>query len=136
MNDRAKSLGAALAALCIVIVGCEKATGPTPGAVVVSLTSPALDDGAVLVSLTGAVFQNVAPAASGYVVYSRLTAADELKVVVIGNVGAGPLFTAQVSDTRSVGSMRATVLDVASRADSTRASLAGYSATVAAGSSP
>jgi hypothetical protein len=123
-------IGASLAA-------CGRTTEPSqPGPAVASLTTPARDDGAVLAILTGTTFGDVVPASSSYRVYWRLASPTEIRVVVVGNLGAGPLFSVNVPDVRKVGTLQATVVDVASRGDSTRASLSGYSLALVAGAAP
>lgn len=126
-----------LLAAAVVVCGtaaCRDAVQPPqPGSVVASLTTPAHDDGAVLAVLTGTTFGEVLPASTSYRVYFRLASPTELRVVVLGNIVPGPLFTVGVPDIRQVGTLQASVADVAGRADTARASLSGYALTLASG---
>jgi hypothetical protein len=113
----------------LLAVGCSDATEPSiPGGVTASLSTPNTDDGAVLVELTGPGIADVHPATSSYRLYWRLLAPDSALVILIGDITAGPLFTARGEGKRSA--YAATVRQVAGRDDAERTSLAGYAVTV------
>lgn len=124
-----------LMALAAVAVGCgDKATSPipTPGSAIVSLATPNSDDGAVVVTLTGPGFSTFATASSGYLIYSRLAGGQEARVILIGDVTAGPLFTFKIAAGSDVSAYAATVQQVANRSDALRASTSSYNLTIAA----
>ncbi len=120
-----------LALLLVGVASCRESTAPpVPGPVVASLVTPAHDDGAVLITLTGTTFTDIKPASGAYTVWSRVVSATEVRVIVLGTLAAGPLFTAQVPDTRAVQKLSGGVLDVANRSDVAAASLNGYAVTL------
>ncbi len=104
-----------------------------PGLVTVSLVTPNTDDGAVLLSLSGTSVSDLQSASGSYRVYWRLAAPGEVRAVVVGNIAAGPIFTATVPDRRALGQVTAAVAEVASRSDVLRASVSGYQLSIAAG---
>ncbi len=112
--------------------GSDKGTNPGPGIATVSLATPNADDGAVLVTLTGAGVSNPQPGSSGYRMYFRLVSADEVRVLLVGDLSAGILLSVSVGDINSIGNYAGTVVEVASRTDALRTSLAGYSLAFAA----
>ena len=105
---------------------------PGPGTATVSLTTPNADDGAVLVTLTGPGVSNPQPGSSAYRLYFRVVSADELRVMVVGDLSAGVLLTLGVGAVTSIGQYSGTFVEVASRTDVLRATLTGYSLTFAA----
>jgi hypothetical protein len=105
---------------------------PPPGSAVVTLATPNSDDGAVVVKLTGPGLSTFETASSGYIFYSRLAAEQEARVIVVGNVTAGPLFTFKVATGSAVSAYTATIEQVANRTDALRASTASYTLTIAA----
>ena len=122
------------AAFMLGAAACRDAVqAPQPGSVVASLTTPARDDGAVLAVLTGTSFGEVIPAEPSYRVYWRLASPTEIRVVVLGNIVAGPLFSVNVPDVRQTAALHASVADVAGRGDTARTALSGYSLTLATG---
>jgi len=123
-----------IAAAAVLAAACRDAVQPPqPGRVVASLTTPARDDGAVLAVLTGTAFGEVLPASTSYRVYWRLASPTEIRVVVLGNIVAGPLFSVTVPDVRQIAALHASVADVAGRADTARTSLSGYALSLAGG---
>ncbi len=133
MRTRALSWAPLALLVGAAIAGCrESIAPPTPGPVVASLVTPAHDDGAVLVTLTGTTFTDITAASAGYTIYSRVVSATEVRVIVLGNLSAGPLFTAQVPDRRAVHDLSATLQDVANRADAIQPSRTGYAVALTA----
>jgi hypothetical protein len=114
-------------------LGCGGgSTGPKAGTATVSLVTPNADDGAVLLTLTGPGLANAQTASSSYQVYWRAVSASEVRAIVVGNLTAGALLTVSVDDVGKIGQYGGTVVDAASSADVSRASLAGYRVTFAA----
>ena len=120
----------ALAALA-ALPACGSEIGPaTSGTATVSFVTPNSDDGAVLVSLIGPGVRDAQPASFAYKAYWRVVSANELRLLVVGNLADGVVATVTVDDINKLGQYHATVLEVASRADVVRASTAGYSFTL------
>ena len=111
--------------------GSDSGTNPTPGTATVSLATPNADDGAVLVTLTGPGLANPQAASSAYHTYFRLASANELRVIVVGNLSAGALLTVGVGEVNHIGKYAGTVVEAASRMDQLRSALTGYSLTFA-----
>jgi predicted small lipoprotein YifL len=134
-------LAMAILAVVATAAGCgDKATSPNPpappppppGSAIVSLATPNSDDGAVVVTLTGPGLSTFATASSGDVFYSRLASAQEARVIVVGDVTAGPLFTFKLAAGSNISAYTATVQQVANRSDALRASTSSYTLTIAA----
>ncbi len=116
--------------------GGEETLPPVPGSVAVNFSSPNGTDGAVLFTITGPGMGNLAPASSSNQLFTRLVAPQELRVIIVGNLGSGPLFTMDIPNTNDVSGFNATVLQVADRDDDLRESVAGYSITLPMAASP
>lgn len=126
--------GAALS-MSAALAACTDSTSartPTPGTVTASLTTANTDDGAVAVTITGPGVSTVQAVNSSYLLYFRLASDGEMRVIVVGNLVAGPLFSVGVADVGNLGDYVVTVTDVATRADAARPSLAGYGVTLTA----
>ena len=127
-----KSIGETLALLALasaLACGNESAPAtpmPTSGAAAASLVTPNVDDGAILVSLTGPGITSVQSASSAYFAQSRVVSASEVRLVVVGDLSAGVVATVVVPDVRRIGEYSGSVLEVASRGDQVRNSVAGY----------
>jgi hypothetical protein len=130
-----------LVALTVVAggIGCgDSTTAPRPNnpalptAALVSLATPNADDGAVVVTLKGPDLSTIQAPSSAYVVYSRLATSQEARVIVIGNVAGGPLFTVKFAAGQQLSTYSATVEQVATRGDALRSSTTGYQLTVSA----
>ena len=123
--------------LCGSAIACDDGlTGaPEPGTAVLSIDTPALDDAAILVRLTGPGLSNVQPVSSGDVLAWRLVSDTEISAVVVGSITSGPLLTLAVSDLRRLSEYAATTTQVADRSGEPRASLIGYSLSFSGGSS-
>lgn len=130
---RTRLIASGLTALLGAGLGCgNEATAPAmPGAAITSLTTPNADDGAILVTVTGPGLANVQPAGSGYLVFWRLVSPQEVRALVVGDLGSGPLFTVDVPDLRRVGEYSGTVVEAASRADAVRVGVSGYAVKLA-----
>ena len=134
-----------MALITAAAVGCaDKATAPTnpppssppppapPGSAIVALVTPNSDDGAVAVTLHGPGISNLATASSGYLFYSRLASDTVARVIVLGNVSAGPIFTFKIAGGAGVSAYTVSIDEVANRADAVRSSLTNYSLTITA----
>jgi len=131
-----RALGALAGALLFGVSACSSddpgGTGVnTSGSVTVSLTTPSADDGALLVVVTGPEFAGAKAAASGYALYWRRASATETRVIVVGDIVAGPLFEITPAAGADASDFTGTVSEVANRADALRASTTGYSLSVA-----
>jgi hypothetical protein len=114
----------------VLLAGCAEPNTPSlPGPLLVSLATPAADDGAIMFRITGPGVVSVQPAASGYRLFWRLVSAEEVVVIVLGAVVSGPIISVQVADVNQVTRFSATITEVAGRDDQIRASTAGYAAT-------
>ena len=97
-----------------------------------SLVTPNSDDGALVVTLHGPGISNLATASSGYLFYSRLVNDTLARVIVLGNVSAGPIFTFKPGASAQMSAYQTTIDQVASRADAVRSALTNYSLTITA----
>ncbi len=132
MNARATIL----AMLCgggLVCAGCSSSEGPVAGELEVRLTTPNVDDRAVLLRLAGRQSAVTAPAGSANRVLVAPGLGDTVRVLVLAPQGshlaAGPLVRVMVPDVRQTGAYAARVLDVASTGYAKRATT-GYLLTV------
>lgn len=122
-----------LAAAIVVSVGLSCGEGPTapvPGTLVVSLTTPNSDDGAILLTMAGAGIGAPTAVSSSHVLFFRVTSTTSLTAVVVGNIAAGPLLSFAVPDVGAASSYTATITEVAARDNALRASLSGYTLSV------
>jgi hypothetical protein len=105
---------------------------PPPGSAIVTLTTPVADDGAVVVRVQGPGLTTLQTASSGYTFYSRLAGEQDARVIVLGNLVGGPMFTFKMATGASAADYTATLEQVASRADALRAAHTNYSLTITA----
>jgi hypothetical protein len=129
---RSTNLLVALAASAIVGAcdGSEGTAPPVPGTIVVELASPHGDDGALSLTLTGPGVSGIQTANSSYRAYWRLVSDGEARVILVGSIAPGPLFTVSVGDVNDLGAYRATLAEVANR-DGVLRETAGYAVTPA-----
>jgi hypothetical protein len=118
-------------------LGCsDNAAAPqtpeAPSGAVVSLITPNADDGAIVVTLKGPNVTTFEAGSSTYVLYSRIVSPQEARIIVVGNVAAGPLFTVKLGAGQQLSTYSAAVDQVAARSDTLRTSLSGYQLTLAA----
>jgi len=123
-------------ALVVVAPACSNdqtgpAQQPTPGTATVALVTPNIDDGAVLLTLTGPGLSTPQPADPAYLLYSLAVNPNELRVIVVGDLGPTSLVTVHVDDLNRISEYAGTVVDAASRTDAARTSLVGYGLTIA-----
>ena len=124
MTSRIATLG--LVAVCSLI-GCSNNTDPVAGALNVSISSPHLDDGALMLSVFGGPVDSVESV--GFTVYS-VRAADSVKFIVTGPVGSGRVARIHIPDGRQASRYGARVSQVAARGSYGPRDPAGYSATL------
>lgn len=116
-----------LAALLLVAPACgDGPTEPVAGALAVTLTSPNADEGAVLFEITGQGIGILAPADPSYRLFSLPIGAAMVRAVVVGDLSSGALVHFSVPDVGAAASYRATVIEVADRANQLRSRLGEY----------
>jgi hypothetical protein len=124
----------AAAAIIAAMAGCNDGTKPLvptpPAGAVVSLITPRTDDGAVVVTLTGPQLSGI-QMSTRYVVYSRLVNPQEARIIVIGDLVAGPLFRVTFASPPSLPAYSGFIEQVATRGDSILESTAGYQLSIA-----
>lgn len=123
---------AGLAAAVVLASSCGGGDGkgltePTAGIFKLSLVTPNADDGALLVTITGARVSQVEAAAPSYQIYTAQPDSLTTKVLITGNITAGPLFLVHVPDTHRRSAYRATVVQAASRTTFAVQSVTAYS---------
>lgn len=128
---RRVSLPLATSVLLAIGVSCGDSGGGTappgtPGVATVSLVTPNPDDGAVIVTIKGEGLGAVTAASGSLVVFPRQVSATEVRVIVVGNLAAAPLFNIGVGAVNRLSSYSGDVNEVASRGNSVT-STAGYS---------
>ena len=130
---RVVAAAVAVAAACTETTVAPPAQSPAPVSdAVIALVTPNTNDGAVILSITGPDIAAVQAADSHYVVFANLTSSQEARVIVLGDLVAGPILKLHFATTNPPSAYAGTVQQVATRADSVRASTSGYQLTVAA----
>ena len=134
MSRVATVVTVAVLAAGLMIAACgEDVTGPEPqpGSLQVSLTTPATDDGAVLMTVSGENITNLRLVSAAHQLYSRPGTGNSVRVIVVGDIASGPLVLFDVPDINRVERYLATVAQVASRDNVLRPlPLTGYDPTV------
>jgi len=103
--------GTALLAALLAATGC---LDDTSGALRVVMTSPNLDDGAVMFEVTGDVESVAAPA--GLTLYQTSPGSNVIRAIVTGNIASGGnVLTLHVTDVGKASSITAQLLQVAAR---------------------
>lgn len=127
----ARRLHLALALLpALLLPACEDAAEPVvPGTVLISLATPAADEGAAMVTLRGPGITDVRAANSSHQLFWRLVSDEEARVVILGPMTAGPLLTAQVADVNRPHLYTAEVAEIAARDGALRSDTRGYAVT-------
>jgi len=100
------------------------------GALTVRLTTPHVDDGAVMFEVTGPPIDSVMAVNASLRLFTRRAGGATIVGVVVGVVANGTVVTLHVPDVYAAARYTATVLEVADRQDALRTSLAGYALTV------
>jgi len=98
---------------------------PVGGEVTLSLQTPNIDDGAVLIRIVCPITEITA--AGDYLVSSVPVGTTATKVVIVGSLGAGPLIRVKVPNLDLLGTYSVFVEQVASRTDFVLYDPSGYS---------
>jgi hypothetical protein len=111
------------------------ATGPTPGALTVNLTTPnGGADGAVMFVLNAPAVPASATAGAGLTLWGAPVTTTSANLALTGTLSSGPILTIQVADTRQVAQYSVTLIQVAASAAGNfvlrPALLTGYAVTV------
>ncbi|MGH7520417.1 MAG: hypothetical protein ACREMI_03970 [Gemmatimonadales bacterium] len=128
MNRRAlrltfSLLGAGAAAAC---ADATSPPVPAPTAFRLDLATPHTDDGALVIALRGPEISSLEAASPAYLVYSRSGTAQETRIIVLGDLKAGPLLTLRIAPGHQLAEYTATIEQVATRSDALRDQLSGY----------
>lgn len=113
----------------ILLHGCSNGTGPTGGALTMTLASPNDDDGAMLLTLSGGPIDSVET--TGYKLYSASSRPGSLSLIVTGNLVSGPIARIHIPDTRQASRYIVSIDQVAARAAYTQRDPASYSVSLA-----
>jgi hypothetical protein len=113
--------------------GPDDRPGGTPTSLLVTLATPNADDGAIMLTVRGPGMQAVTSASPAYLVFSNLGVPGQARVIAVGDLRAGAVFTVAISGTHALSKYSVTLDQVASRSDSLRSALAGYKAELFAG---
>ena len=109
---------------------------PIPGLIVVTLTTPAQDDGAALFTITGPGLSSVQTANANYNLAWRLASSSEIRILVVGDIASGPVVTMQVGDVRRIGEYTGVTIEVADRTGQLRSSVSDRIISFSTGSTP
>lgn len=101
------------------------------GTLVLQLTSPHPDDGAVLFEVTGPAIESAGTANASLRVFTRRDGTSRVVGAVVGDLANGAVATLQVPDRGAAAAYSARVLEVADRQSVLRTSIAGYALRVA-----
>ena len=112
----------------LMLVGCGGSTAPTAGTLEVNLATPHADDGGLLLAIAGGPIDSIESA--GKQVYTSKGEADSLRVIIAGQLTAGPIARIHIPDARQASSYSATVVQAAARAPYTLRNPASYSITL------
>lgn len=106
------------------------APSPSPTVLRLDLQTAHADDGAIVIAVHGPDVSSMAPASPGYLSYTRSSAPQETRVIVVGDLKAGPLLTLRIAPGHQLSDYSATIQQVATRTDVLRGDLSGYRVTV------
>jgi hypothetical protein len=112
----------------IVLAACSNHTAPTGAALNLSLSSPNADDGAVLLTISGGPVDSVE--AVGYPVYSTRAGGETVRLIVTGDLGAGPIARIHIPDGRQAFRYSAKIIQVAARSTYAQRDPVPYSASL------
>ncbi len=118
----------------VVTCGSEPVAPPTPGWVNVRLTTPNLDDGGILFTVTGAQIDSVRSTFPN--TFLRRESASSVRVVIVGNLAAGTVAQILVPSIGAAGTYGATVVEVATRGTFAQRPTAGYTLSVESPATP
>lgn len=124
----------ALAVLFFGVACADDSTGtggpPQAGTLILRLTTPHADDGAVLFELSGPPIDSVVAVSASLRLFMRRASDSTIVAAVVGDIADGAVVTLRVPDVGAAAGYTARVLDVADRQNALRASLTGYALTV------
>lgn len=112
----------------LMLAGCGGSTGPTAGTLEVNLATPHADDGGLLLVIAGGPIDSIESA--GKQLYTSKGEADSLRVIIAGQLIAGPIARIHIPDTRQGSNYSAAVVQAAARAPYTQRNPASYSITL------
>jgi hypothetical protein len=124
----------ALVAALSVSAACSDdpvAGGPRAGTLTLRLTTPHVDDGALTFTLSGLPINNATADNGSLQLFTRRSGDSAVVGVLVGDLANGAVVALYVPDVTAAAGYAAQVLEVADRNDALRASLAGYSLSVA-----
>lgn len=101
-----------------------------PGTVVLNLTTPHPDDGAVLFEVSGPPIDSAIAVNASLRLFTRRVGGSTLLGALVGPIRTGTVVTLYVPDVAANGGHTARLLEVADRQDTLRSSLTGYALTV------
>jgi hypothetical protein len=132
LNRSALRLVFTLFGACAAAACADATSSPvrTPTALRLDLQTPQSDDGALVIALHGPDISSMEAASPAYLVYSRSGTAQETRVIVLGDLKAGPLLTLHIAPGHQLAEYSATIEQVAARNDTLRDQLFGYWLTV------
>jgi hypothetical protein len=111
-------------------LSCDKSVAPSPppgsgpGRVTLFLETPHVDDGAIVIEITGSSVGTPVLADTSMWMFTDHVDSRVTRVVIVGNLTTGALLGFDVPD--SVQPYMAAILQVSDRANVARASLQGY----------
>lgn len=134
---RAIWVAAAVVAGTALIPACgdmvEAPVPPVPGTLQVTLASPAAEDGAIMLTLTGADITDIRVIDPTLQIFTREASSTATTVVIVGDLVPGPLFEFSVADVGKLDEYGAVITQVATRENRLRAlPLQGYELSIAA----
>jgi hypothetical protein len=116
------------ALLCVGLAGLggcsSEAPAPASATLGLSLSSPAQDDGAVLLTITGGPVDSID--SPGYRLYSTSPEANTYRVIIAGQLASGPIARVHIPDERRSADYAAVVEQVAAQGSYRQQDLAGY----------
>lgn len=124
-------------ALTVLLFGAACANDSTgaggqaqSGTLILRLTTPHADDGAVLFDVSGPPIDALAPVNASLRLFTRRANETTIVGAVVGAVAQGDVVTLRVPDVGGVARYTLRIREVADRDNVLRASLAGYALTV------
>ena len=123
---------AMVAALSVGAACSDDSTGGAPpaGTLIVRLTTPHADDGAMTFVVSGPAIDTAVAINASLRLFTRREGGSTVVGAVVGALANGAVITLHVPDVGAAARYTATVLEVADRQDALRTSLAGYALTV------
>jgi hypothetical protein len=121
-----------VAALFVSVACSDESTsaGAGAGTLVLRLTTPHADDGAMTFEVIGPPIDSAVAVNASLRLFTRRVNGSTVVGAVVGELINGAVVTLHVPDVRAAAGYTATLIEVADRQDALRASLAGYALTV------